>query len=254
MAVWSRGRGLVGDGRSAPSVFGRGGAVGPGALAAVLAGCAGGAVVWPRPAGTAAWEAAARGSLARWDRDGSGVLEAAEVTVVDCADWRRLDDAVFGDTGSGLAVLYGIDAGLLWRGDALGLAASAREAAAQSLGRCVERRAARESEERAALAALTEIAEQPSSGAWDAVVRGILLGAWDADASGWLDTPSEIEGVPCEVWRALDEAILAGRGQPLKVLYGFSDGYAWAGDALGCHPSMQPVAERAMGACGLAGD
>ncbi|MFO0744244.1 MAG: hypothetical protein U1F43_01030 [Myxococcota bacterium] len=207
----------------------------------------------PHPAGSAAWDAAVKRAFLRHDGDGSGLLEAPEVAAVACPEWQRVDAALVADTGSHLAVVYGVDPGLIWRGADLGMAEGARETAAARLGACLGPARA-EDRDQAALLALADLGFEPATDAWDAAVHGVLLTAYDLDGSGALDSASELEAVPCDVWRALEDTVLSARGQPLMVIYGFSDGYVWAGDALGFDQRIAMPAVAAMSACGLATD
>lgn len=89
------------------------------------------------------------------------------------------------------------------------------------------------------------------SSAWDEQVSKVLLANFDKDSSGAIDSSPEIDGVPCEVWTAMDEATRRDDEVPVMALYGFAPGYLWAGDALGFDAATREQATMRMQGCGL---
>ena len=86
---------------------------------------------------------------------------------------------------------------------------------------------------------------------WDPEIKSILLEAYDTDASGALNTPSEIARIPCDTWDALDESVRAGWGSGIRVIYGFKGEFIYAGFALGIDEVMRPLSDRTLSECGI---
>jgi len=207
----------------------------------------------PIPAGTTRWEAAVRAALrARYD-DGSGVLGGGELMAVPCGVWRELDGDLRRDTHEGLAITYGFEPRLLWRGERLGLAADARATALELTTRCLGP-SAQEPALDQTLQALMDLTEPITTDAWDQSVATILVRTFDRDQSGRLDLPEEVEAIPCSVWSQLDGAVATVSRYPMVALYGFADGYAWAAGALGFDLAVRDEATVALGKCGIRAD
>ena len=64
---------------------------------------------------------------------------------------------------------------------------------------------------------------------WSGAVRRILTTQYDRNRSGTLDTAAEVDGVACEAWQAMQDAVPQG----VRDIYGFTDGYGWVGGTLG---------------------
>ena len=91
---------------------------------------------------------------------------------------------------------------------------------------------------------------RPADG-WHQQATQWLLARYDADRSGTLDTPAEVESVPCDDWLGLATTHAgAGLGLSLVRFFGF-DGNDYKTGALGIDPSMRDVAYRRMSACGV---
>lgn len=94
----------------------------------------------------------------------------------------------------------------------------------------------------------------PHGESWEGGVRRVMVGSYDADRSGILDHPPEIEAVGCDVWQAMDQAVRASwQGSSVRVIYGVDAGYVWVGDALGLDEAVRREVGQAMGRCGLPG-
>lgn len=108
----------------------------------------------------------------------------------------------------------------------------------------------------ASAAADAEIPERdPSmliaSRGWHDSARQWLLARYDLNLSRQLDTPQEIEAIPCTEWLGLERSFDAsGLGLPLTRLYGF-DGPGWVESSLGVSTRMRDVAYLHMRRCGL---
>jgi hypothetical protein len=86
---------------------------------------------------------------------------------------------------------------------------------------------------------------------WHETVTKWLLARYDHDLSGRLDTPDEVESIPCAEWQGLEQSYdESGLAVPLTRLYGF-DGSAWKENALGFDVEMRGYAYERMKACGL---
>jgi hypothetical protein len=84
----------------------------------------------------------------------------------------------------------------------------------------------------------------PGSGAWSDGVRGVLLRHFDADGSEALDTPHEVQTIPCLVW----QSVAATHGSFASEL-GFSSEEGFVGDRIGVDPSQRAVARALIQGC-----
>jgi len=205
----------------------------------------------PSPAGTPAWEAAAKRMLSQHDRDRSGTLDAAELAAIDCSIWNDLDHSLRADLGSGLAELYGLAPGYLFRAEPLGIAFSERQAALTSTRRCGEAAPRDDDPTARVLSKLARIAATPTSAEWDDEVAMVLLMTYDTNHSGLIDRPPEVSAIPCEVWVALERSVRAERGTSLLALYGFAPGYIWIGQMLAISEDLRDRTADLMTECGL---
>lgn len=89
---------------------------------------------------------------------------------------------------------------------------------------------------------------------WDDAVKAILTGTYDKNNSDTLDTPSEIDAVPCSVWATLDAVIKDAEGKEITLmsLYGFPRGYLYNAESLGISESVRDHANEKLRSCGLA--
>ncbi len=102
-------------------------------------------------------------------------------------------------------------------------------------------------------------ADRPvGSAAWNRAVGDLLLGAYDVDDSGYIDTRAELARVPCEVLRALDLALTdasgaagtAGRG--LRARYGLPmAARLYRGDLLGFGLALRAQTDAHVQSCGI---
>lgn len=87
--------------------------------------------------------------------------------------------------------------------------------------------------------------------AWHKATKRWLLGRYDRDLSGRIDTPSEVRAIDCrdlsDIEGTFDRADL---GVPMTRFFGF-DGSAWVDGALGFDRSVREVAYARMQECGL---
>ncbi len=205
-------------------------------------------------AATAEWDRAVAQQLtADFDRNDSGTIDTpAELAAMPCELWRALDQAVQDDTATPLASTYGLRAGLLYRGDRLGVDRSLRAAARGQLELCQLRAVAEAPAEPIDVSkAIVALPESGGSSRWDRKVKTILLGTFDLDESGVLDSLREIDSIHCDTWRAMDAGARATDDTSMARFYGFADGYVWVGNNFGFDELHRRSALKAMLACGL---
>jgi len=90
-----------------------------------------------------------------------------------------------------------------------------------------------------------------ASRGWHDSAMQWLLARYDLNLSRQLDTPQEIEAIPCTEWLGLERSFDAsGLGLPLTRLYGFN-GSGWVEGSLGVSTRMRDVAYLHMKRCGL---
>lgn len=86
---------------------------------------------------------------------------------------------------------------------------------------------------------------------WDEQVKSLLLQNYDSNRSGSIDSREEIDAIPCDVFKAMDQATRNDDDVPVMALYGFASGYLWAGDVLGFSGAMREASASRMEGCGL---
>ncbi len=203
--------------------------------------------------GTAAWAdavgAAVRGA---WDTDGSGALDRIdEVDGVACEVWASLD---------GRAQAEGVDGPwsfTLTAQHPTGFPAisppmrSAWDARLSVCGMGPRARAAVAAPSRLtdadvvdAMRALTV----PTIRLWEDEVRSLWVEAFDVDGTLALDTPAEVDAIPCEAWRAASARVGADTGARLVQWYGLVDG-AWEGERLGLRMPARAAVGRRLAQC-----
>jgi hypothetical protein len=96
--------------------------------------------------------------------------------------------------------------------------------------------------------------ERAGDGAWDDDALAILIEAFDRDGSRLLDSPLEIDAIPCSVLSVLDADLKANNHAGLAVTYGFAPGFIWVGTALGFQEALRAEAYAAMARCGVGND
>lgn len=202
--------------------------------------------------GDAAWDASVRHVLVgAHDRDEDGILTSAgEIGAIGCDAWHVLDARVRSRWSQGLYMTYGMAEGLVWVGDAIGLAAEARDAVEDAMVVCDVPGAGAaaplpvNAEE---IGVVVGLLPEPGSEAWTQLVRALLLHVYDADRSGDLAATGEVRAIDCGVWRALDVALASKGG--IVERYGFGADAAWSGWRLGFEGSARAMAADAIGAC-----
>jgi len=204
-------------------------------------------------AGTADWEAWVRERLLVADADGSGSLEVDEARTVTCDTWREIDSPLRLVTHSSLAIVYGFGPGLLFRGARLGISPTARDSVHERLAECLMAPLSNPPAEPVA-SAIRELSEFPVSSDWERRISELLVGHYDADRSGRLDTPLEIRAISCETLRAIDDGARSATGTHLGALYGIEPGYVWIGNALGFDESIRDLLAEHLLACDLETD
>ena len=89
---------------------------------------------------------------------------------------------------------------------------------------------------------------------WDSAVKAILLGNYDTNGSGSIDTPEEVACIPCGTMQALDKGVRDGWDASIRTIYGFREGMAWVGDAIGMSESIRPQADARFSTCCVSDD
>lgn len=93
--------------------------------------------------------------------------------------------------------------------------------------------------------------ERGGSRSWHEAVSAWMVARFDADGSGHIDRPEEVDRISCDIWRSLERSYeTGGLGAPLSRLYGF-DGSRWVEGALGFDLRVREDAYARMKACGL---
>ena len=207
--------------------------------------------------GSTGWDAKTRlVLLANYDLDSSGwVDKQPEVEMIACETWQALDTRVRESWEGGVRATYGFEAGRIWLGDGLGFSEGVRGFADGRLAACEASgwtgggavAETRRPHEQIAIAS-------PGLGgqeAWNDEVQSILLLAYDADASGQLDSTEELLGIPCQVFAALDLRAREAWEDGLRIGYGFRADRDWQGDALGFAELIRAGADMRIASCDL---
>ena len=205
----------------------------------------------PETGGQSPWdEAVMRILVAAYDANRSGLLDTAtESQALSCDDWKAIDDGVKVSWDYGVRTIYGFAPGYIWIGSALGFSESFRTSADADLVACLEPGTVTSGGTDPA----SQIRALPNGGSseWDAAVKPILLGAYDANRSGSLDTAAEVSSIPCDVWSAMDVGVKSKYTYGIRPIYGFEDGYSWVGYAIGFSESVRRNGDSALLGCGL---
>lgn len=98
------------------------------------------------------------------------------------------------------------------------------------------------------LEAITDISLEE----WEREVLSILVGTYDFDASGAIDTDVEVHRVVCEVWRTLDRELRrrSHSETSLRDAYGFAPGQVWQ-NTLGIDVSQREHLRQDLLDCGV---
>jgi hypothetical protein len=92
------------------------------------------------------------------------------------------------------------------------------------------------------------------SKSWHDAIRDKLVYSYDRNGSRSLDTPEEVNAIPCEEWRSIESAYdTGGLSVNMTRLYGF-DGSKAPANTLGVTEAMRPYAYDRMRSCGLKAD
>jgi hypothetical protein len=195
-------------------------------------------------------ETTARQLLDAHDTNGSGHLETEEeLARISCDAWQALDRAHAQHAdGAGLRVTFGIEHTLVWRADALGFSTSLREPLTRRLDTCGLPPPPPFRDAAAHVAALpTGHADR-----WRTAVAETMRAAYDLDQSGRLDTDTELRAVPCAPWKAIDNGTRqAFDNKSFRIIYGFDEGFVWAGLLLGIDVSQRVPTQGLLDRCGL---
>ena len=89
------------------------------------------------------------------------------------------------------------------------------------------------------------------SGDWDTAVSALLVGAYDSNGSGSIDTPSEVQGIPCSTLEALDKGVRDGWGTGIRTIDGFREDFSWVGSAIGLDEVIRGEADARFASCGI---
>lgn len=105
-------------------------------------------------------------------------------------------------------------------------------------------------------ALVTYLAGLPGGGEseWDDSVTEALLQAYDGNRSGTIETRGEIDGIPCDVWHAIEKSYAKGSAYTtnFSYLYGFDPAATyWIGDALGFTEDQRQYIFGRLKACGV---
>lgn len=89
------------------------------------------------------------------------------------------------------------------------------------------------------------------SKSWHDAVKQDLVSQFDRNGSRSLDTPAEVEAIPCETWRNIEQSYeTGGLAVEMTHLYGF-DGSEAPANTLGITTAVRGYAFERMKACGL---
>ena len=208
----------------------------------------------PHEGGGSDWDTAVKPlMLGAYDGNGSGTIDsAAEVASIPCDTWSALNTGVKAGWSSGIYIIYGFKPELTWVGYAIGISEEVRGASAAALRNCsLADEVAPDGPPTGSVADRIAGLSDGGSGTWDDAVKVVLLGAFDKNKSGELDKKGEIDAIPCDVFKTLDQGVRDGWGSGIRSIYGFDEDYIWVGSAIGVSESMRTkVAERAT-SCGL---
>ena len=103
-----------------------------------------------------------------------------------------------------------------------------------------------------AIVAQIDDIETPLLPQWESEVHDVLVGMYDADESGQVDTDDEVDHVPCEVWRAIDDGFRqrAVDDESIRDAYGFAPDTLYI-DALGVGRSQRERLRVKLVDCGV---
>lgn len=195
-----------------------------------------------------------------YDHNGSGAIDtSSEVRAVPCAVWHALDAGVLQSWDYGVRTIYGFEADYSWVGGAIGFSETVRAEADALLVVCLSGAAPAPvpvprpptgGAGGPVAQQIRSIAAEGGGSAWDDGVEVIILGAYDTNKSGAVDTQAELSAIPCDVWRAMDDGVHVKWDYGLRTIYGF-DGIGYLGGEIGFGPTMMGPGATAMIGCGI---
>ncbi len=223
--------------------------------------------------GSDGWDTfVSKAMVSAYDSDRSGSLDSpSEVRQITCDTWNALDQGVQQGWGSGIRQVYGLHPDLTWVGYAIGLDESMRHPANDSALSCGleasqdaisgpkgsggDATAGSDTPIVSTAVGATpaaRIASVAGASDWDAQVEQELIGSFDLNRNGKLDSGKELKAVPCTVYSAMDQHVQgAYGGSGLRPIYGFQKGFIWVGYSLGFDEKLRKKADKAMSKCGL---
>jgi hypothetical protein len=211
--------------------------------------------------GSAAWAATVRAVLlSRFDTDTSGLLDGnGEVDAVPCVVWNAVastHDAVIDDLGFESEEGFG--------GERIGIASTQRDRARTTMESCttddvetasrarptVTRTPVGADEPiRSAAIPLAGLSSVPEIDDRELGARTILLGHYDRDRSGAIDSAIELDLIQCDVWGALD-AIFPGFAERYGFVEARNAGTRYKGNlSFSISARIEGAASRRVAAC-----
>jgi serine/threonine protein kinase len=216
--------------------------------------------------GSSDWDNAVKPIMvSAFDGDGSGLIDGdSEARSVPCDVWDALDDGVKQTYSSGLRSTYGFESGFSWLGHVIGIDESVRATSDAALQSCASGGGLTGSTVGGGTvgasttgsgvgARIRGLSEEGGSTGWDSAVKPIIVGAFDTNGSGFVDTTAESAAIPCDTWRALDEGVKAKWSYGIRVIYGFQGG-GWLGNLVGFGESIRSTSDSHASNCGLGTD
>ena len=206
--------------------------------------------------------------LAAYDRDLSGYIDTpAELDAISCEDWRSLDTAFPGFVQKyGFSVRAGGDreyrGGMVFNISERLRVPATRRVTACLRGEVPVATSETDVDRSGPVVRLpvsltefldTQIAAQvvhatdrtvPGSATWAASVSAVLISTFDADRSGMLDRPDEIDAISCVVWNTVQ----ATSGNTMSAL-GFDPSMPYLGDRIGVAEGQRARVARRLAAC-----
>lgn len=89
---------------------------------------------------------------------------------------------------------------------------------------------------------------------WDVRIKKTFLAYADANGSGEIDAMSELQQIPCPVWRRMDQGVRQDQPAGFMQVYGFDPRLIWVGAAVGISERLRNQATEYLSACGLTTD
>ena len=207
--------------------------------------------------GSSDWDNAVKPIIvSAYDANGSGLVDTdSEARAIPCDVWSALDDGVSQKYSTGLRSTYGFEAGYSWLGYVIGIDESARSTSDAAMQACqgggtLSGSSGSAGGGGAVGARIRGLSEEGGSTSWDSAVKPIIVGAFDSNGSGYVDTASESAAIPCDAWRALDEGVMVKWSYGIRVIYGFQGG-GWLGNLVGFDESVRSISDGHAAACGL---